>query len=76
MDIKNFIEKFAETIEIDDASSLNQDTEFRDLEEWSSLSTLSLIAMLDEEFNLQIETPAFRQLKTIGDIFKYIESHK
>lgn len=76
MDSNNFIEKFAEAIECETSSSLGVDTIFRELDEWSSLSYLSVIAMLDEEYDIQIEEPEFKQLKTISDIIKYIEEHK
>lgn len=76
MKINEFIEKFAEAVEIDDIATLCGDTIFRDLDEWSSLSFLSVIAMLDEEYDIQIENAQFRELKTIGDIVAYIESHK
>ena len=69
MEIKDFIEKFAEAIEIEDATILTPDTEFRTLDEWDSLSYLSIIAMIDEEFDVQIETPEFKQQKTIQDLY-------
>ena len=69
MEMKEFIEKFAEAIEIDDASVLTPETEFRTLYEWDSLSYLSVIAMIDEEFDVQIETPEFKQQKTIQDLY-------
>ena len=69
MEMKEFIEKFAEAVEIDDASVLTPETEFRSLEEWDSLSYLSVIAMIDEEFDVQIETPEFKQHKTIQDLY-------
>lgn len=76
MKINEFIEKFAEAVEVEDATTLSADTNFRDLDEWSSLSFLSVIAMLDEEYDIQIENAQFRELKTIGDLVAYIESHK
>ncbi|WP_278409346.1 acyl carrier protein [Alistipes shahii] len=57
-------------------NKLNSETVFRDLDEWSSLSFLSVIAMLDEEYDIQIENAQFRELKTLGDIVTYIELTK
>ncbi len=76
MDNQQFIDKFAEALEIDDVSEIKLSTEFRSLDEWDSLAYLSVIAMLDEEYDLQIENAAFKQLKTIGDIIEYVEAHK
>ena len=71
-----FISKFAEALEIEDASTLNLVTEFRTLDEWDSLAYLNIIAMLDEEYEIQIENAEFKKLKTIGDIVAYIEANK
>ena len=69
MTINEFIEKFAEAVEVEDASTLIASTEFRNLEEWSSLAYLSVIALLDEEFDVQIEMEDFKKLKTIQEVF-------
>lgn len=67
--MKEFIEKFVEAIEIEDASTLAADTEFRELTEWSSLAALSLIAMFDEEYGKTINGSAIREAKTIADLY-------
>lgn len=76
MTIKDFISKFAEALEIEDSSSINEATEFRSLDEWDSLAYLNIIAMLDEEYDIQIENAEFKKLKSIADIFAYIEANK
>ncbi len=76
MEIKEFIEKFAEAIEFENASELTADTEFRTLDEWDSLAYLNVIAMLDEEYDCQIEMADFKKLPTIGAIAEYIETNK
>lgn len=76
MNTNEFIGKFAEALEIEDASQLNATTEFRTLDEWDSLAYLNIIAMLDEEYDIQIENAEFKQLKTIDDIVAFVESNK
>lgn len=76
MDRKNFIEKFAEALEIEEMAELQEATEFRSLDEWDSLAYLNIIAMLDEEYDIQIENAAFKQLRTLGDIIGYIENNQ
>ncbi len=49
MDINEFITHFAEQFEETDTSSFSPATKFRELDEWSSLTALSVIAMVDEE---------------------------
>lgn len=75
MNVQNFIEKFAEAIDVE-ASELTADTEFRDLDEWDSVAYISVIAMMDEEYDIQIEMPIFKTLKTLGAIAEYIENNK
>lgn len=75
MEMTNFIEKFTEAIDTD-AAKLNENTEFRTLDEWDSLAYLSVIAMLDEEYEIQIEMADFKKLTTIGAIVSYIDSNK
>ena len=75
MEMNEFIEKFAEAVDMD-AAGLTSETEFRTLDEWDSLSYLSVIAMMDEEYECQIETAEFKQLKTLAALVDFIESHK
>lgn len=73
METKDFIEKFAEAIELDEFDMLDGNTKFRELPEWDSLSYLSVIAMMDEEYDTQIESADFKKLETINDIINFIE---
>lgn len=69
MEIKEFIEKFAEAIEVEDASVLTPETEFRDLDEWSSISVMISIAFFDEEFGKEIGGTDIKGCKTIQDLY-------
>lgn len=69
MDIKEFIEKFAEAIEVDDVETLTAETEFRELEEWSSLSIMLLIAFYDEEFEKELTQTQIKSAKTLQDLY-------
>ncbi len=69
MEMTEFIEKFAEAIEVEDATVLTPDTDFRDLEEWSSISVMLLIAFYDEEFNKEIGSAEIKGCKNIKDLY-------
>ena len=69
MTIQEFITKFAEAVEIEDVASLEDDTPFRELEEWSSLAVMILIAFYDDEFQKQIGEKEIRQAQTIEDLY-------
>lgn len=74
MEIKEFIEKFAEIFDDTDASTLTPETKFRELDEWSSLSALGVIALADEEFDVELSGNEMRQANTIQELFDLISS--
>ena len=74
MEIKEFIVKFAEIFDDIEASTLTHETKFRDLDEWSSLSALGVIALADEEFNVELSGSEMRQANTIQELFNIISS--
>lgn len=67
METKEFIAKFAEAIERED--EIKMEDEFRTYEEWSSIAYLSVVVLMDEEFDVQMELADFKKLKTVQEIF-------
>lgn len=65
--MNEFIEKFAEAIEREE--KIEMDDEFRNYEEWNSIAYLSVIAMMDEEYETQIEEADFKKLITVQDLY-------
>lgn len=59
--MNEFIAKLKEVLEIENRD-INSTDIFRDYDEWNSLAYLSLIAFLDEEFEIQIEESEFKKL--------------
>ena len=76
MEIKDFIQNFAEQFEDTDASVFTPETVFHDLDEWSSLIGLSLIAMIDDEYDVTIKGDELRAAKTVNDVFELVKSKK
>lgn len=74
MDIKSFIENFADQFEDTDASALTPETRFRELNEWSSLIALSIIAMVDEEYEVTLKGDDMRNATTIEDLFNTVKA--
>ena len=70
MEIKEFIEKFAEAIEVENVELLSSETEFKELEEWSSLSVMLLIAFFDETFGKEIGDKEIRSCTTLQDLYQ------
>ena len=69
MEIKEFIEKFAEAIEFENVSALSPETRFHELEGWSSLTVMYAIAFFDEECEKEVSTNDIRQAVTIQDLY-------
>lgn len=72
MDIQDFINKLGDVFEDTDLSSLKPETNFRNLEEWSSITALSLIAFADEEFNKELSGAEIRNAHTLQDLYDLI----
>ncbi len=53
--------------------SITSDTMLSDLEDWDSVAFLSFIALLDDEFDKQIQGSVIRQQKTVGDLMRLME---
>lgn len=69
MEFKDFIERLAEAVEIESVENLMPETEFRELDDWSSLSVMLLIAFFDEEFDKEISSSAIKECITIQDLY-------
>lgn len=76
MELKDFIVKFAEQFDDTDASVFTPETVFHELEEYSSLIALSIIAMIDEEYGVTIGGNEMRSSVTIEDLFNVVRSKK
>lgn len=74
MEIKEFIENFANQFDETDASEFKAETKFKELEEWSSLIALGVIAMVDEEYDITIKGDDIRNSMTIEDLFNIVKS--
>lgn len=74
MELNQFIENFAAQFDDTDASEIKAGTVFKELEEWSSLTALSIIAMVDEEYDVRIKGDDIRNASTVEDLFEVVRS--
>ena len=72
MEIKKFLADFANMFDDTDASEIQIETKFRDLEEWSSLIGMSVIAMAKTEYGKTITGKEIRECETVEDLFNLI----
>ncbi|RHM41506.1 acyl carrier protein [Butyricimonas virosa] len=74
MELQDFIEKFAEQFDETEVSELTAETKFKELDEWSSLIALSIIAMVDEEYDVTLKGNDINTSSTIEDLFNVVKS--
>ena len=72
MEIKEFINNFAEQFDEVNAEELSLDTKFKQLDEWSSIVALSVIAMVDEEYGVTLVGEDIRKSEAIRDLFTLV----
>jgi len=76
MDLQKFIANFAEQFDETDPSEFKTDTEFKTLVDWSSMTALSIIAMVDDEYDVAIKGDDIRKSSTIEDLFNIVKGYK
>lgn len=74
MDIKEFIDNFAAEFDETPAEAFTPETEYKTLEEWNSLTALSIIAMVDDNYGKTITGANLRENATLQDLFNYVAS--
>ena len=74
MDITSFVKNFANQFDETDPDLITADTHFKDLDEWSSLTALSIIAMADEEYEVTLSGKDIHDSTRIIDIYEIIKS--
>ena len=75
MDFNEFRKKFIDQLVDEDEKAINEDTKFRDLSSWDSLTAMAVIAMVDDEYKIRIPDEEFRKFNTVNDIFGYVKQH-
>ena len=72
MELKEFIENFAEQFDDTDASEIQVDTEFHELDEWGSLTGMGVIAMVKTTYGKTITGKEIRECVTVEDLFNLV----
>jgi acyl carrier protein len=74
MEIKEFIQNFADQFDDTPMESLTPETVFHDLDEYSSIIALSIIAMIDEEYGVALTGNEMKAAVTIQDLFNTVKA--
>ena len=70
---REFIDELKDALEIEDKDQeITLETNLKDLEEYDSLSVLSIIAMIDKNFDKQIPSSDFIKVTTVSSLMELI----
>ena len=73
--MEKFVNCFFELLDDTDKSLITSDTVFKELEEWTSILALSLIAMVDEVYDVTLDTDDIRDANTLEDLYRAIQQN-
>ena len=74
MNLEEFVNNFAEQFDDTDPSEIQANTAFHDLEEWSSLTSMSVIAMAKTIYGKSLTGSELRSCVTVEDLFNLLSS--
>ena len=74
MTLDEFVARFAEEFDETPEEEFKAETVFKDLDEWGSLTALSIISMVDEEYDKRVTGADFRSVSTIEELYNLVES--
>lgn len=74
MEIQKFVKHFADQFDETDPSDITPSTKFKELEEWSSLTALAVIAMIDDEYSMKITGDNIKNADTVEDLFALVKA--
>lgn len=74
MELKEFIENFAEQFDDTESTEILADTEFHELDEWGSLTGMGVIAMVKTTYGKTITGKEIRECVTVEDLFNLVVS--
>lgn len=74
MELKEFIEKIADQFDDTDISEFVPTTNFKELEEWSSLTALAVLNMIAKKYNVNIKNSDLLEINSVEELFNYVLS--
>lgn len=74
MNLDEFVIKIEQEIEDLTPGTLTPDKDYREIEQWSSMYALILIAMIDTEYGVTLTGEDLKQSKTVRDLYEIVKS--
>lgn len=76
MNINDFIKDFADQFDETEFEEFQPETVYRDLDEWSSLTGLAILNMIDKKYGVKITATEIKGTTTIEGVFNLMQSKK
>lgn len=76
MEINEFVQKFANQFVDYDVEKVHADVKFRSLDSWDSLTGMAVLAMVQDDYGIEIKVDEFLKLNTPKEVFDYIQNVK
>ncbi|MGJ8641372.1 MAG: phosphopantetheine-binding protein [Opitutaceae bacterium] len=73
MSIEAFIEEFEEAVEDVEEGTLSESTIYRNLEQWDSLAVLTVIAMVDSEYEVRLKADDLKSCDTLNALYELVQ---
>lgn len=74
MELKDFIKSFALQFDETDESDINAETNFRELDEWSSLIGMGVMTDIRKRYGVQINLTDFKSVSTVSELYDLVKS--
>jgi hypothetical protein len=71
--MEQFTEHFFDIFEETDKAQLVPNAKFKDLDEWDSMAVLMVIAMFDDEYDVQVSGDDIKASETIEDLYNLLK---
>jgi acyl carrier protein len=71
--MNEFLSKIAAILEVDEVKETD---DLKAFSQWDSLSVLSVIAMLDANYGLNLRAADLGSIKSAGDLWRLVQSRK
>lgn len=76
MEMKDFIKNFGNQFDDTDVTGFTPETNFRELEEWSSLNALAVLNMIGKKYEVILRPDEMKTANTIQELFDLVNSKK
>lgn len=76
MDLNIFKENIANQFLEEDQEKVSVDGRFRDIESYDSLTGMSILAIVKDEYNVDIPVEEYRALNSVNELYEYVKNKK